>query len=173
MLLSGSGSGPGPDSGVGGKEEDDHDAAVDHDDDSLGMPAAVVGFEGIYDLVGLDARMGGGYASFMEAAFGTDRGHWAGASPATAPGSFGVWSGRGAGAGAGRKRLAVLAHSPDDELVDLAEVDAMEGRLRADGVGNVLVFRDLKGGHFEVCNDGSFARVLVRTLGELERLDRA
>lgn len=128
------------------------------------LPAAAVGFEGIYDLAGLDGRMGGGYAGFMEAAFGTDRAAWRDASPATAPGSFGVWAGQGA------PRLAVLAHSADDELVDMPEVETMERRLKGDGVKDVLVFQDLKGGHFDVLNDGSFARVLVKTLEELKRL---
>lgn len=136
------------------------------DGGGLVLPAAAVGFEGIYDLAGLDARVGGSYSSFMEAAFGADRRAWEEAAPATAGGSFGRWSG-------GVGRLAVLAQSPDDELVDMPEADTMERRLRADGVPNVLVFRDLKGGHFEVLNDGSFARVLVETLRELERLDRA
>ena len=128
-------------------------------------PAAAVGFEGIYDLVGLDGRMGGGYAGFMEAAFGADRAAWCDASPATAAGSFGVWAGEGG------PRLAVLAHSADDELVDMPEVETMERRLKGDGVKDVLVFRDLKGGHSDVLNDGSFARVLVRTLEELKRLE--
>lgn len=129
------------------------------------LPAAAVGFEGIYDLVGLDGRMGGGYAGFIEAAFGKDRAGWKDASPATAAGSFGEWA-RQQG-----PRLAVLAHSADDELVDMPELGTMEQRLRRDGVGNVLVFRDLKGGHFDVVSDGSFARVLVRTLEELVRLE--
>lgn len=133
-------------------------------DDDVALPAAVVGFEGIYDLVGLDGRMGGGYAGFIEAAFGTDRAAWRDASPATAAGSFGDWAGQGG------PRLAVLAHSADDELVDMPEVEIMERRLRGDGVRDVLVFRDLKGGHFDVLNDGSFARVLVKTLEELGRL---
>ncbi|KAI7781548.1 hypothetical protein LA080_014581 [Diaporthe eres] len=132
--------------------------------DDVALPAAVVGFEGIYDLVGLDGRMGGGYAGFIEAAFGTDRAAWRDASPATAAGSFGDWAGQGA------PRLAVLAHSADDELVDMPEVETMERRLRGDGVRDVIVFRDLKGGHFDVLNDGSFARVLVKALEELGRL---
>lgn len=132
--------------------------------DDVALPAAVVGFEGIYDLVGLDGRMGGGYAGFIEAAFGTDRAAWRDASPATAVGSFGDWAGRDG------PRLAVLAHSADDELVDMPEVETMERRLRRDGVRDVLVFRDLKGGHFDVLNDGSFARVLVKTLEELGKL---
>lgn len=128
------------------------------------LPAAVVGLEGIYDLVGLDRRMGGGYSGFMEAAFGADRGAWRDASPATAKGSFGAWA-EGPG-----PRLAVLAQSVGDELVDMPEVGTMESRLKEDGVRDVLVFRDLEGGHFDVLNDGSFARVLVKTLEELERL---
>ncbi|KAG8159354.1 hypothetical protein KVR01_011015 [Diaporthe batatas] len=128
------------------------------------LPAAVVGFEGIYDLVGLDGRMGGGYASFIEAAFGRDRDGWRDASPATAAGSFGEWAGQEG------PRLAVLAHSADDELVDMPELGTMEERLRSDGVRDLLVFRDLKGGHMNVVSDGSFARVLVRTLDELARL---
>ncbi|POS79474.1 hypothetical protein DHEL01_v202126 [Diaporthe helianthi] len=128
-------------------------------------PAAVVGFEGIYDLVGLDGRMGGEYAGFMEAAFGEDRDGWRAASPATAAGSFGKWAGQKG------PRLAVLAHSADDELVDMPEVGTMEERLRRDGVRDLLVFRDLKGGHFDVVRDGSFARVLIRTLDRLTSLE--
>ncbi|ROW16019.1 hypothetical protein VPNG_02660 [Cytospora leucostoma] len=160
VLQQHAGDGDGDDGGGGG---------------AVPLPAAVVGFEGIYDLVGLEGRTGGAYAGFIEAAFGTDRRVWAEASPATAPGSFAGWSSLSSSSSpsGGGGRLAVLAHSPDDELVDLAEVDALEGRLRRDGVPNVLVFRDLKGGHFEVLNDGSFARVLVRTLEELERLNTA
>lgn len=130
----------------------------------VALPAAVVGFEGIYDLVGLDGRMGGGYAGFIEGAFGKERTAWRDASPATAPGSYGAWAGQKG------PRLAVLAHSADDELVDMPEVETMEKRLRGDGVRDLLVFRDLKGGHFDVLNDGSFARVLVKTLEELGRL---
>lgn len=128
-------------------------------------PAAVVGFEGIYDLVGLDGRMGGGYAGFIEAAFGEDRNGWRDASPATAAGSFGEWAGQKG------PRLAVLAHSADDELVDMPEVGTMEERLRRDGVRDMLVFRDLKGGHFDVVSDGIFAKVLIRTLEKLARLE--
>lgn len=130
------------------------------------LPVAVVGFEGIYDLAGLDARMGGTYAGFMEAAFGRNEdGAWDRASPATAGGDFKTWS-EGVG------RLAVLAQSLDDELVDMAECDTMEARLKKDGVANIRVYRDLKGGHFEVVKDGSFARVLKETYEELERMEK-
>lgn len=135
-------------------------------DDDVALPVAVVGFEGIYDLTGLDARMKGVYSSFIEGAFGPRSG-WDAASPATAAGTFRTWS-EGGGVG----KLAVLAQSRDDELVDMPECDKMEARLRRDGVANVLVFRDLAGGHFEVLQDGSFARVLKETWLALERLDR-
>lgn len=133
------------------------------------LPVAVVGFEGIYDLNGLNGRMGGSYAGFLEAAFGRDEeleggSSWDAASPATTKGaSFKDWS-KGVG------KIAVLAHSPDDELVDMAECDTMEARLRRDDVGNVRVYRDLQGGHFEVLNDGSFARVLRDVWDELDQV---
>lgn len=134
------------------------------------LPVAVVGFEGIYDLAGLNTRMKGTYAGFMEAAFGpntTSGQEWDIASPATnKKASFkSDWLDKGG-------KLAVLAQSPDDELVDMAECDVMEKRLREDGIpeDRLLVFRDLKGGHFEVLRDGSFARVLKATLDELAKL---
>lgn len=141
-----------------------YQALLDSAAADVALPVAVVGFEGIYDLVGLGGRMGGGYAGFIEGAFGTDRAAWREASPATGAGSFGAWAGQKG------PRLAVLAHSADDELVDMPEVETMEKRLRGDGVRDLLVFRDLKGGHFDVLKDGSFARVLVKTLEELGRL---
>lgn len=152
----------------GPNKEGGGDGGYEYDD--VELPAAAVGFEGIYDLAGLDARRGGSYASFMAPAFGLPGDGWDAASPATAGGG-----GPGFGPGGNWRRgprLAVLAHSPDDELVDVAECDAMEARLRRDGVANVRVFRDLRGGHFEVVKDGSFARVLRETWDELERLDR-
>lgn len=135
--------------------------------DDLALPTAVVGFEGIYDLAGLNRRMKGGYAGFMEAAFGKDvDGAWDAASPATASGSsFAAWGGE-----KGTRRVAVLAQSPEDELVDMDECDVMEARLRKDGVENLKVYRDLKGGHAQVVFDGSFARVLKETLEEMDRL---
>lgn len=131
------------------------------------LPVAVVGFEGIYDLTGLNRRMKGTYGGFMEAAFGTDEnGRWDAASPSTAKGSYKAWSD-------GVGKLAVLVQSPEDELVDMAECNTMEERLRKDGVESLKVYRDLKGGHFEVLQDGSFARVISEVWIELERLDKA
>lgn len=175
------------------EEEEEEDTYAD-----VALPVAVVGFEGIYDLAGLNARVRGAYAGFMEAAFGpnnvlsfplsllagtgsssnssggacTTARAWDWASPATNPvGDFKRdWF--DVGGKTKNKKLAVLAQSPDDELVDMAECDAMAQRLLADGVpaDRVLVFRDLAGGHFEVLRDGSFARVLKATLEALAKL---
>lgn len=131
---------------------------------NVSLPVAVVGFEGIYDLCGLNDRTKGAYAEFFEPPFGTDRDWWTEASPATAKGNYKTsWGTAG--------KLAVLAHAPQDELVDMAELDIMEKRLKEDGVQNVLVFRDLVGGHMGVLRDGQFARVLALTIQELDKLD--
>lgn len=159
-------------SGDGDSDNDNDNDVFDNDFDNVALPVAAVGFEGIYDLTGLDVRMKGAYSSFIEGAFGPPSG-WDAASPATAAGTFRTWSEGGGGGIGRRRRLAVLAQSPDDELVDMPECDTMEARLKRDGVSNVLVFRDLAGGHFQVVNDGSFARVLKETLLAVERLDKA
>lgn len=128
------------------------------------LPAAVVGMAGIYDLVGLNARRGGAYAGFMAAAFGDDEAAWREASPARYGGSFRAsWPGGG--------RLAVLAHSRDDSLVDRAETDAMAARLARDGV-DVCVVGDLTGEHDFVWRDGSqVVRLVGQALARLQAPD--
>lgn len=129
------------------------------DGGSLPLPAAVVAVSGIYDLVSLDARRAGTYAGFLAAAFGPRRDDWRAASPACFEGSFAArWPGR---------RLALLAHSPDDTLVDAAETDAMAAKLRADGV-DVCVAKDLWGEHDLVWRDGEqLARLVGLVLARL------
>lgn len=130
-------------------------------------PAAVVGLEGIYDLKGLDKRKGGAYAGFMRAAFGPDEdGAWDAASPATTKG--GDYRRDWAEHGKPESKLAVLVHAEDDELVDMAECDAMESRLRQDGVKRVMLVKDLTGGHYGALKKGEIARVLRDVWGELE-----
>ncbi|KAI2641445.1 alpha/beta-hydrolase [Hypomontagnella submonticulosa] len=123
------------------------------------LPKAVFGFEGIYDMTGINARMGGGYSGFLEAAFGAPE-KWDAAAPMKCAGSYGdVLTGR----------VAVLGHSPDDELVDMPETDGMAARLRKDGVTEVLVVKDLTGKHDEIWQDGSgVARTLLRILEILQ-----
>lgn len=130
-------------------------------------PAAVVGFQGMYDLPGLDARFGGAYKDILVGAFGSDEAVWEAVSPARFRGSFRANWGPGAD-----RRVAVVAYSPQDEWIDKGEIDAMEKTLRDDGL-NVLAYRDLEGKHDEVWEDGRhLARVLLETLGELDRLEK-
>jgi hypothetical protein len=90
------------------------------------QPTAIVGVAGIYDLrrlrdmhPGIDA-----YREFIEGAFGADELLWDAVSPAQMAGSRGVEGGWRSG------RLAVLAQSKDDGLVDGSQVEAMEEVLR-------------------------------------------
>lgn len=90
------------------------------------QPTAIVGVSGIYDLrklrddhPGIDA-----YREFIEDAFGADELLWDTVSPAQMIGSRGVEGGWKGG------RLAILAHSMDDELVDQGQLDVMYEALR-------------------------------------------
>lgn len=131
-------------------------------------PVAVVGLEGIYDLRGLNRRKGGSYTGFMKAAFGPDDdGAWDAASPATTKAGSNYkkdWAGKDQGT----RKLAVLVHAEDDELVDMAECDAMESRLRQDGVEQIMLVKDLTGGHFGALKKGEIARVLRDVWSKLE-----
>ncbi|TLS29227.1 hypothetical protein PpBr36_01698 [Pyricularia pennisetigena] len=125
------------------------------------LPAAVVGFEGIYDLNGLNRRKDGNYAGFMAAAFGDDRTTWDAVSPALFRGYADAWS-------AAPKRLGVVAHSPEDSLVDMDEAVVMERALRESGVP-ALLLDDLAGDHDVVRKEGVHtARVLVKTIKALQ-----
>lgn len=130
-----------------------------HGDDPLPLPAAVVGISGIYDLAGLNRRRGGAYADFIRPAFGPEEDAWRVASPACFAGSFRHrWPG---------ETRALLAHSPDDTLVDAAETDAMAAKLMGDGV-HVSVVKDLSGEHDFVWQDGEqVARLVGQVLASL------
>lgn len=124
------------------------------------LPGAVIAIAGIYDLAGLDTRHGGAYTGFMSSAFGADREAWRTVSPACFSGSFkDNWPGRG---------YALLAHSPDDILIDGPEMDAMAAKLAADGV-DVCLARDLVGEHDFVWQDGTqVTRLVGQVLGRLQ-----
>ncbi|KAK6856060.1 hypothetical protein PG995_008211 [Apiospora arundinis] len=119
------------------------------------LPKAVVGFQGIYDLRGLVDRFGPGYASFITAAFG-DPSTWDRASPMKYTGGFrSNWEGG---------KVAVLGRSPDDELVDALELEGMAEVLEREQV-NHLVFKDMKGTHDGVWQDGQHvARLIAETI---------
>lgn len=132
------------------------------EDVKVEFPAAVFGVEGIYDMTGLNVRVGGGYAGFLEGAFGPQD-KWDEAAPMKCPGSYGDWYPDG---------LAVLGHSVDDELVDMPETDGMAERLKGDGV-EVLLVRDLTGPHDDAWQDGrGVARIVLRVLDILREKAR-
>lgn len=128
----------------------------------LVLPRAVIGFEGIYDFNGLNARMDGAYAPFFEGAFGGSRADWDTAAPSKFTGSFEEqWGGRGA------KVMAALGWSRDDRLVDEPEVDNMATRLEGDGV-RTTVFKDLHGEHDEIWEVGTdVAKMIAKVLDTL------
>ncbi|CAG7922045.1 unnamed protein product [Penicillium olsonii] len=90
------------------------------------QPTAIVGVAGIYDLRRLrDSHPDiSAYREFIEGAFEADELLWDGVSPAQMAGSRGVEGGWKSG------RLAVLAHSKEDELVDESQLEGMEESLR-------------------------------------------
>lgn len=92
----------------------------------LAQPTAIVGVAGIYDIRRLldTHREIPAYRDFIKGAFGTDELVWDGVSPAQMFGSRGVEGGWRSG------RLAVLAHSKGDELVDESQLEAMLDALR-------------------------------------------
>lgn len=89
------------------------------------QPTAIVGVAGIYDLRRLrDTHVDiSAYQEFIEGAFGADETLWDGVSPARVAGSRGVEGGWKSG------RLAVLAWSKDDGLVDGSQVEVMKEAL--------------------------------------------
>ena len=131
---------------------------------TVALPLAVVGLEGIYDLEALLDSYSHVpfYQQFIEAAFGKDRGEWAKASPAT--GRFSTsWP---------NARSVVLAHSQDDELVDFLQTEKMSDQLwkekRKERRDVVL---SLKGRHDEVWENGAEqARAIIAALQMLQSI---
>ncbi|KAL9571103.1 hypothetical protein ACKAV7_004441 [Fusarium commune] len=126
------------------------------------LPIAIVGVSGIFDLVGLNDRHNGGYAGFIEAAFGDDKSAWEKASPARFGSSFrDNWA---------SGKLAMLAWSAEDTLIDEPEIDNMASLLTEQGL-KVEVNKHLRGEHDFVWQDGSqIARLVITTLHHLHRI---
>lgn len=124
----------------------------------VALPTAIVGLEGIYDLEGLVERLGPGYGELFIGAFG-EPSTWADASPMKFTGGFKPnWK---------DGSLVVLTWSPDDELIDVPEIDGMAKVLERDGL-KTLVIKDLEGTHDGMWEDGRpFAKVILKTLEEL------
>ncbi|KGO75227.1 hypothetical protein PITC_010800 [Penicillium italicum] len=89
------------------------------------QPTAIVGVAGIYDLRRLRDTYAeiSAYQEFLEGAFGPEETLWDGVSPAQVAGSRGVEGGWKSG------RLAVLAYSKDDGLVDASQIEVMKEAL--------------------------------------------
>lgn len=115
------------------------------------LPKAVIGVSGIYDLVGIDER-NAGYTDFITSAFGSEKSCWRRSSPALYMSNFATnWPSR---------KLALLAWSEQDSLIDEPEIDSMSAKLIRDGVKPV-VLKDLTGDHDDVWKEGAQLRRLI------------
>ncbi|KAI1438717.1 alpha/beta-hydrolase [Xylaria sp. CBS 124048] len=139
------------------------------------LPAAIIGFGGLYDFTGINRRFGEAYESFFSGAFGDGPSAWDRAAPIKFSGSYAeTWA-------AGK--LVVLGSSPEDTLVDEPEAENMARRLRdcdgfvaeeRDGSGvqgekRLLLLKDLRGDHNEVWRSGEHvARMVWIVLRKLE-----
>lgn len=135
-------------------------------------PTAILGVAGIYDLrllrdkhVDIPA-----YQEFLEGAFGPEgTGLWDAVSPACVKGSGGVEGGWRDG-----RRLAVLARSSGDELVDASQGDAMRETLRARWASSsgetrhLVTILSLQGNHDDAWRGGEqLVRAIKFTLDKL------
>lgn len=118
----------------------------------------MIGFEGIYDFVGLNSRFDNNYVEIMTAAYEVTSA-WDVVLPIEFIGSYeGSWKGRGVG-------VAMLGRPKDDVLLDEIEIDGLAGRLRKDGVEPTLV-KELNGGHDEIWEVGDqVVDMVLRALG--------
>ncbi|KAF2862696.1 alpha/beta-hydrolase [Piedraia hortae CBS 480.64] len=125
-------------------------------------PIAILGVEGLYDLPGLvnNHSQTPAYKDFISTAFGLDTSVWAAASPVN--GRYcESWT---------EGRLAVIAHSHQDEMVELDQSISQLSALRRSGFGETNVDRKLKfielsGQHDQVWHEGTeLARAIQLTL---------
>lgn len=140
---------------------------------AAGQPTAILGVAGIYDLSLLRDKHSHilAYQDFIEGAFGKDEmGVWDAVSPARVKGEDGVETGWEGG------RLAVLARSVDDELVDSSQVEAMGETLAywekagSQGKRKVVVL-PLHGTHDDAWKKGEeLARAITVALRELQTM---
>ena len=137
-------------------------------------PIAILGTEGIYDLRLLrdTHRHISAYQEFTQDAFGPDESVWDAASPAfrgkDGDGSSGVQRGWGSG------RLAVLAQSAEDSLVDEGQTNAMKESLvpwESQGGRGVIVL-PFTGEHDEPWRKGEeLVRAIAVTVQTLQEMD--
>lgn len=141
---------------------------------TITKPRAVAGVCGIYDLRLLrdDFKQEPIYHQFLEGAFGPDEDLWDRVSPAK----------DGIEAGWLNGKLALLAHSAGDELVNLRQFLAMKDALvpwkeaataKDDrSTRQVVLLQDLQQPHDDVWSNGEeLAAVIVTAIRELAKID--
>ncbi|KAK0392413.1 hypothetical protein NLU13_1908 [Sarocladium strictum] len=134
-----------------------------HPTASAPLPRVAVGISGIYDLPGLVTRFGdvydGIYRKFVTGAFGEDEQLWRTASPVNYPGKF-SWPGG---------KVAMVAWSPEDSLIDEPEIDCIADKMRTDATP-MAVIKDLTGDHEVVWEQGDqVARLVAEALAHMEK----
>lgn len=144
----------------------DHLTNLNESTPKIQLPCAIVGVEGIYDLVGLRNAYGASeygalYQAFLGGAFGTNEAAWESASPAVGDYSKSWPNGK----------LTVLAWSEEDEWVDRRQIITMSGCLdeqKTDRRRDVVI--ELSGNHDEIWEQGEqLAGVIKMALSKLER----
>ncbi|MCJ1420253.1 hypothetical protein MMC32_006610 [Xylographa parallela] len=135
--------------------------------DYLQMPHAIVGVEGIYDQCQLKesykhSEYAAVYQEFLEGAFGNDEREWSRASPCNADLAHSWKNGK----------LAVLAWSKDDELVDELQLVMMQkALLQGKNETRRDVMIQLTGKHDDIWENGTqLANAIRFALHELEGL---
>ncbi|MCJ1475889.1 hypothetical protein MMC13_004553 [Lambiella insularis] len=130
------------------------------------LPCAIVGVEGIYDLVELrntnrNSEYGTLYQAFLEGAFSADDLKWERASPTTGDYSKSWPNGS----------LTVLAWSKEDKLVDCRQIMAMSRCLEQQKTRDRRDMTiELTGNHDEIWEHGrQLANAIVFALTELQR----
>lgn len=126
-------------------------------DETLPLPAAVLGISGIYDFEGfLAAHSHPAYREFMEGAF-PDRSTWEQASPYTSKLLGASWE---------SAKVIVISHSDDDELVEKGQADAMLERVgKTPDAEKKVHFLTATGKHDEIWESGYIlAGLITRTV---------
>jgi acetyl esterase/lipase len=134
-------------------------------------PAALLGVEGIYDLPlivrTVPEEVRDKYLAPTQGAFGKDESVWLAASPAqySAETYATSWG--------GERRLVIVAHSREDELVDWGQVRAIRKVFSPGAEGDRINFKvlELKGKHHQVWEKGEeLARAIAEAVRSLKAL---
>lgn len=140
-------------------------------------PLAVLGVGGIYDfpliIKTVPEEVRDNFVQPTQGAFGKNESVWLEASPAqySAEAYARSWGTEG-----GRRRLAIVAHSREDELVDWEQVRAIRNVFSQRVEGERIKFEvlELEGRHHEVWEKGQeLARVIAEAVRRLKILDNA